>query len=109
MIKIEEDKYVLSIEEIEGLINKCIEAIEQNKTEQYKELSEKIDEALVVVKAWRKRNDAKTIDESIDTILNRFDQLLPTDYSLGKYEVPLKVIIREEFQKLTGKIRTREW
>ena len=109
MMKLNEKEYVLSVDEIESLINKCIYAIQNHKSEQYQELSDKLDEALVVVKAWRKKKDEKTLEETLDTILTKFDQFLPNDCSLGTYEPILRSIIKEEFCKLTGKIRTREW
>lgn len=109
MMKLNEKEYVLSVDEIESLINKCIYAIQNHKSEQYQELSDKLDEALVVVKAWRKKKDEEKLEETLDTILARFDRFLPTDCSLGDYEQILRSIIKEEFCKLTGKIRTREW
>ena len=109
MMKLNEKEYVLSVDEIESLINKCIYAIQNHKSEQYQELSDKLDEALTVVKAWRKKKDEKELEETLDTILIRFDQSLPTDCSLGEYEPILRSIMKEEFCKLTGHIRTREW
>ena len=108
-MQLNEKEYVLSVDEMESLVNKCIYAIQNHKSEQYQELSDKIDEALIAVKAWRKKKDEKKLEETLDTILIRFDQSLSTDSSLGTYEPILRSIMKEEFCKLTGKIRTREW
>ena len=61
------------------------------------------------VKRWRRKKDEEHLEECLDTILNRFDLYLPTDCALGQYEPIFRKIMKEEFCKLTGKIKTTEW
>jgi hypothetical protein len=92
-----------------SVINDTMDAIKNNRSDQYKKISDSLDATLEVAKQWRKKLDEETLEKTLDTILVRFDKALPTDCALGSYEPIFRQIMKEEICALTGKIKTREW
>lgn len=92
-----------------SIINDTMDAIKNNRSDQYKKINDSLDATLEVAKEWRKKRDEETLEKTLDTILARFDKALPTDCTIGPFEPIFRQIIKEEICALTGKIKTREW
>ena len=92
-----------------SVINDTMDAIKNNRSDQYKKISDSLDATLEAAKQWRKKRDEETLEKTLDTILTRFDKALPTDCAIGSYEPIFRQIMKEEICALTGKIKTREW
>lgn len=105
----EDAEYNDLVAKAKSVINDTMDAIKNNRSDQYKKISISLDATLEMVKQWRKKRDEETLEKTLDTILARFDKALPTDCTLESYKLIFRQIMKEEICTLTGKINTREW